>query len=333
MVLNGTGNKYSKYVLAFPKTKATGNEAVDEDKKSKRLMAMTCVDHLVSNLDFAPVLYTALMKQMHTNSRDEARDTQELQRLKKAKTVSELDEDFCMYEVTLATDLTTETIADARAKDPAIPRLLYGAVHMLTQSQKLPANFIFRSAAAAWSKARREVLGPRLQNIEADGGILASGALDWKYALFVPTFGPDSRLTKIKYTNGDELIVDDDCPVKKDTWVLQHNWLDFGAHFQKAGSPNYMCHDFFVKDKRGPHREPAIKTKADNQKFETDVDACLDTVLNDVAGDKTGIAKIRELINDQTKDKKRKASESARAAAKTAQEKIKKLRTVQYGTS
>ena len=224
-----------------------------EDENERNQHSFTLLHEIVTHCDQYPadigIIHNTTVKQKKKHLAQEKASEILSTQFPNFSTMKTLEEDFVMCWVLDNSDLSADDLIKARGADKDAAYLLAVCATQIPLSFKLPEDLNSKEIMAAFMSARNSKCGRRLQNFKRDGGLLASGKLNFRGKSFVLVWEEGSEELKfIQHVSNPTAIF------KKSpgAWLnkkcdFEHFWDDHAASARAEGLPKVALHTIFGK--------------------------------------------------------------------------------------
>lgn len=246
----------------LPQPKRTGDEMVDSDARARYEMFQAMVSELIADDSHVPSLYALLRKRRQQQSAQGALDAAMLFKSPNP-TVKNVEPDWLLEILEKHSDMNMRQIVATQKNDPeSIVNLICFATSFAPQL-RMPSTCQVRPVYRLVIERRIAECGKRLSKWVAKGGLLPSGALNWRNGCYSPTWTEQGNLKSIKHVEGDE-VFPEHIGITKAGYTLQDNWSDWAAAFCRKPMPPVKLSVFFKTGKgeapKGPFKNPQFSS-------------------------------------------------------------------------
>ena len=252
------------YLVRIPVVKQSGDELKDEEQQAAMDSLAQMVHSLISNPRHVGPLNSQLQKRLLTESQQVAQEEDSKFNMAEV-TLKGIPSDWAIVYITTISDLTHADITNANGVNEGSWLQLLQHETQLAAVQKNPPACVIKDVLKRTLDFLSQHHGSRLSNWKSAGGILPSGAINWKKGSWQPiweTVTEQGKLAGVLHVKTDVQHAPDlDYMQRIDkAWGLTTNWLDDKAAFSLNKFPAIPVVKVLRQDTTFKAQTPAQKT-------------------------------------------------------------------------
>jgi hypothetical protein len=319
----------SKISEKLPIATRTGNPNIDSENDARRSCFQQLIDICLEDDSHVLPLFHELQKRLQQQSKT-IKD--EGDKFASMTTFKNTEEEFALKMVLKHSDMKLNDLILAKQHDgQAVLQLLTYLVQVGWNLQYPQECQLVEVTIMLFDERIAEV-GNRLADWKKKGGVLVTGAINWKLGCFLMDF-TDDFLTRITHRpTGDTVAVDVSDGITR-KYTLHNNWDDYGAYLHKPPLPPIPVSNYFKASLKGPFKLKRLTGKSkDFQQMVTSVYSkylrkrdALTKGTRDLAAEAES---TKQALGGLLTQQKQSAMTRARETALKKQLEVKKRRTI-----
>jgi hypothetical protein len=316
------------YANKMPSPAKTDNDSMNRELNDLRDMSQTLISEILQDSALARHLFLTMQRfKREQTVATSAVDASE--RFSKHASLGTVDEAWLIDFLASKSDMASTDIVESKKQDIKNPQHLLAMATNCSVQAALPACCGIKDV---YRRVMDELICKNsnpLAHWKSGGGVVAGG-MNWKCGIFVPTFEDGVLVAILHRPTGDKVVVPLEKSIRQGEYLLDENWSNRNAHFEKPPFPKVKLEIFFSKKTplTGPWKQPSMKPKAFQELCErhhTDWQRVRASTSQANVNTNTTSVELKKV----SADKRRVSMDESKAKAMDTMQAKKKLRVIQ----